>query len=118
MLLRLDIERALLRGRYMKAVARMEHIGVPIDTMSLAKLRASWETIQSRLVRRVDADYGVYEGCTFKADQFADFLTRNEIPWPRLESGRLATDDDTFRQMARRYPQIEPLRQLWKTKVV
>ena len=58
---KLDIKRALLRGRYMKAAAKMEHIGVPIDTVSLTKLRENWESIQDRLIAHVDSGYGVFE---------------------------------------------------------
>jgi len=109
---RLDIPRALLRGRYMKAVANMEHTGVPIDTKMFTTLRDNWVHIQDELVRRVDANYGVYQGRSFRTDRFSRWLASNGIPWPVLESGRLALDDDTFRLMADRYPQIEPLRQL------
>ena len=112
MLPQLDVERASLRGRYMKAVAQMEHAGIPIDTEIFNNLKDNWERIQDELIRRVDVDYGVYGGRTFKAERFARWLAANGIPWPMLESGRLAMDDDTFRLMADRYPQIEPLRQL------
>jgi DNA polymerase I len=112
MLPSLDVLRAVLRGRYMKAVARMERTGVPIDTNSLAVLQERWESIQEHMVRRVDAAYGVYEGRTFKQDRFAQYLAGQNLWWPQLESGRLALDDDTFRQMARLFPQLEPLRQL------
>src|SRR5262249_28035833 len=43
MLPRLDLPRALLRGRYMAAAARMEWAGVPLDTEALARLRQNWE---------------------------------------------------------------------------
>ena len=33
------VRRALLRGRYMGAVARMEWAGVPLDATTLARLR-------------------------------------------------------------------------------
>src|SRR6185312_8329411 len=89
MLPQLDVPRAVLRGRYMKSVARMERTGVPIDTGSLAKLRRRWEPIQDNLVRRVDAGYGVYEGRTFKQDRFAGYVGGQNIEWPKLESGRL-----------------------------
>jgi hypothetical protein len=112
---KLDIERAVLRGRYMKAAARMEHIGTPIDTASLAKLRENWELIQDRLIARVDCDYGVYDGRTFKTDRFAEYLVKNGIPWPRLPSGNLALHEDTFRIMESLYPKIGPLRQLRTT---
>lgn len=56
----LDLPRALLRGRYMAAAARMEWTGVPIDVEALARLRANWDAIKARLVREVDRDYGVF----------------------------------------------------------
>lgn len=111
MLSKIDVPRAIHRGRYMKAVARMEHAGVPIDTTALDILQRNWDNIQDRLIRRVDSDYRVYDGRTFKADLMAQYVSRNQIPWPRLDSGRLALDDDTFKVMAGSYPQIEPLRQ-------
>jgi DNA polymerase-1 len=112
MLPRLDVPRSLLRGQYMKAVAQMEHRGVPIDMPLLTILRDRWASIQDALIARIDRDYGVYEGRTFKADRFVQWLVRTGTPWPRLESGALALDDDTFREMARGYPSVAPLREL------
>ncbi|MFM8469171.1 MAG: DNA polymerase I, partial [Limisphaerales bacterium] len=51
----LDLPRALLRGRYVQAVARMEWIGVPVDKEMLAVLRRNWEPLKADLVSRVDA---------------------------------------------------------------
>ena len=112
MLPKIDLPRALLRGRYMAAAAQMERNGVPIDTDTLELLRRHWSDIQDQLIAEVDRDYGVYEGRTFKADRFADWLTRNNIPWPSLDSGRLDLSDDTFREMARAFPIVAPLREL------
>jgi hypothetical protein len=112
MLPHIDVPRAILRGRSMKAITRMEHLGVPIDTGMLATLRERWSEIQDALIDRIDADYGVFDGRTFKADRWAQYLIRNEIAWPRLESGNLALDDDTFREMARAYPRVAPIREL------
>lgn len=103
---------ALLRGRFMKAAARMEWAGVPIDMPTLERLRAAWPVIQDELIRRVDANYGVFDGQTFKQDRFAKWLHGQAIRWPILESGRLALDDDTFRDMAKMYPALAPLREL------
>jgi len=112
MLPRIDLPRALLRGRYMSAVARMERNGVPIDVNTLDLLKRNWSKIQDRLIAEIDADYGVYDGRAFKADRFAAWLAQAGIPWPRLESGRLDLSDDAFREMARGYPKIAPLREL------
>src|SRR5262249_5161565 len=57
-------------------------------------------------------DYHVFDGSTFKLDRFACWLAREGMSWPLLESGRLDLSDDTFRQMARIYPTVSPLREL------
>jgi hypothetical protein len=112
MLPKIDLPRALLRGRYMSAVARMERNGVPIDVSTLELLKCNWLRIQDQLIAEIDAEYGVFDGRTFKADRFATWLAKTEIPWPRLESSRLDLSDDAFREMARGYPTIAPLREL------
>jgi DNA polymerase-1 len=108
----IDLPRALLRGRYMAAAAAMEHAGTPIDVETLTLLRDNWETLKDRLIADVDKKFGVYEGTSFRIELYAALLNRLGIPWPRTESGRLALDDDTFRQMAKAYPEIAPLREL------
>jgi DNA polymerase-1 len=108
----IDLPRALLRGRYMAAAARMERNGVPIDTATLAQLKRRWLDIQDQLIADIDTDYGVFEGRTFKADRFATWLGKAGIPWPRLESGRLDLSDNAFREAARAYPEVAPLREL------
>ncbi|TWU67578.1 DNA polymerase I, thermostable [Crateriforma conspicua] len=112
MLPQIDFPRAVHRGRYMKAVACMESAGVPIDVETLAMFRRQWEPIKANLIAAVDEAFGVFEGTTFKQDRFAAYLIRHGIPWPETDSGRLALDDDTFKQQARSYPQVAPLREL------
>jgi hypothetical protein len=109
---KIDLPRALLRGRYMAAAAAMEHFGVPIDVPMLDRLREGWTDIQDELIAAIDADYGVYEGRTFKRARFAAWLIRKNIPWPLLDSGQLDLEDETFRQMAKSYPAVSPLREL------
>jgi hypothetical protein len=115
MLPRIDLPRALLRGRYMAAASAMEHHGTPIDVEMLGRLRQGWTGIQDQLIVNIDVDYDVYDGRTFKVDRFAALLTAEGIPWPRLESGQLDLSDGTFRQQARAYPRISPLRELRHT---
>jgi len=112
MLPRIDVPRALLRGRYGWASASMEHRGIPIDVPMFNHLRARWQDIQAALVAEVDARYGVFDGLTFKREKFADWLIAHNIPWPRLESGQLKMDDDTLRAMAKAYPVVAELREL------
>ena len=108
----IDWPRAPLRGRYMQAVSRIQRTGVPVDTHTLTKLRAEWNGIQDQLIADMDRNYGVYEGRTFKIGRWEQYLVTHEIPWPRLESGKLDMRDNTFREMARVYPQVAPIREL------
>ena len=112
MLPQLDLPRALLRGRYTAAAARMEWTGIPVDLDQLRRLQDYWEAIRARLIEVVDHDYGVFEDGSFKQDRWEKWLIGQGIPWPRLSSGRPALDDDTFREMARAYPVVAPIREL------
>ena len=108
----IDWPRALLRGRYMKAVSRIQMNGVPLDKEALARLEGRWNAIQDQLIAELDRDYKVYDGRTFKTSRWEEYLVANDIPWPRLESGRLDLRDATFREMARTHLQVAPIREL------
>ncbi|SOE01787.1 DNA polymerase [Caenispirillum bisanense] len=112
MVSKIDLPRALLRGRYMTAAARIEATGIPIDVPTLKAMQEHWRDIQALLIEEIDASYGVFDGTTFKHDRFASYLIARGINWPRTETGRLAVSDDIFREQAKVYPVLEPLRQL------
>jgi DNA polymerase-1 len=112
MLLLIDFPRAIMRGRYMKAVARIEYNGIPIDIDSLFLLKTNWETIHQALIKKIDSDYQVFEGKTFRTNLFANYLIRENINWPQLPSGKLDLSDSTFKDMSRSYPQLLLLREL------
>lgn len=110
-----DIGRMCLRGRYMKAVAHMEHAGVPIDAPMLESLRAYWPEIGRHLISEVDRDFGVFDGSTFKLDRWRDWLNQHSIPWPRTVKGRLCLDEGTFREFSKMYPLVAPMHELRAT---
>ena len=108
----IDFPRALLRGRYMTSVAHVEANGVPIDGDLFARLCNNWESIKLSMIEAVDVDYGVYRDGHFRKDLFQAFLQREAIPWPRLPSGEMALDRETFRSQARAYPVLRTLYEL------
>ena len=110
-----DFGRALLRGRYMVAVGAVENNGIPIDAPLLDRLAKHWDDIKRRIVQSVDADYGIYDEGSFVTARFEAYLERKDIPWPRLASGAPCLDRDTFRQQARKHPEISPLHELRHT---
>lgn len=103
---------ALLRGRYTQAVSRMEWNGIPIDVDALIRLRNGWDHIKLKLIAQIDRDFGVYEGTTFIAARFEDWIKSRGISWPKHSNGRIKLDDDTFRQQAKIHTEIAPLREL------
>ena len=108
----IDLSRALLRGRYMKAVSCMESNGVPIDTRIHAALAEEWPRLRQRLVNATAVDYGFYEGTTFKQNRFRTYLKSKNMEWPRLPSGQLDLKDETFAQQVKRYPHMRPIHEL------
>ena len=81
----IDLPRALVRGRYMAAAACIEWNGVPIDASHSGVLRNGWNEIKARLIEEVDADYGVFDGCTFKLVRFEQYLARRHPLAPPCE---------------------------------
>lgn len=111
----LDWGRALLRGRYLVAVARMEKTGVPVDAGTLNILTASWRDIVQNLIMTVDRDFGVYRGGLFEPEAFNIFVDRHQIDWPRDRTGRLDLSEDVFRERARAHVELLPLKELRAT---
>jgi DNA polymerase family A len=112
MLSRIDLPRALLRGRFMKAAAAIEWNGTPIDTATLELLRRHWTGIQDELIAEIDRSYGVFDGRSFRQERWQRWLTANGIPWPTTDTGLLKLTDRTFRDMAKVHPTVSPMREL------
>lgn len=115
MLPQIDFHRAVYRGRFMRAVAWMEHIGIPIDVEKYRTLMTHWSAITGGLIADIDRSFGVFDGQTFKAQRFVIWLAERGIVWPMLPSGRLALDEDTFRELAKIHPELAPLKELRTT---
>jgi hypothetical protein len=108
----LDFPRAFLRGRYMRAVARMMQTGVPVDRDLLAYLRHRWEPIKANLIAAVDGPYGVYDRSSFRAARWLGWCQTHGVPWPRLQSGAPKLDRETFQTMADDFPEVRPIGEL------
>lgn len=107
-----DLQRSLLRGAYMNAVATMEYNGVPIDGLLLRELKENWDGMRLDLIEELDAGYDVFLNGSFNAARWGAWLAKQGIPWPTTEQGRLKLDEQTFKDMGRAHPEIETMRQL------
>jgi DNA polymerase family A len=110
----LNLPQALFRGRFMAANAVIEHNGTPIDVPMLECFRRHWPHVQEQLIARINGEYGIWEGKSFREHRFADWLTTHKVPWPHLESGHLDLAEETFRIMSRSYPAVTPIYEMRK----
>jgi len=102
----------------MAAAARIERAGTAIDGEWRGALRRHWDTLKGHLVREVDREFRDFQDAeggrrrSFSQRRWAGWLAQNRIPWPRLPSGALDLSDSCFREMARLYPPVAPMREL------
>jgi hypothetical protein len=110
---------ALFHSEFVAVSALMEHRGVPIDMQIFRQLADPkiWRLVRDSMVPVIDAKYGVYVrntagDWTFNMERFAAYLTKENITWPLLETGKLNMQRKTFDDMSKGWPQLEELRQL------
>jgi DNA polymerase-1 len=106
---------ALHRGRVQWAIAKIEGRGPPFDLPLLTRLRRHWDGMRTDRVSILDP-FGVYEivdgVAHWRMHRFEAFVAHHRLAWPRLVSGQLCINDETFREMAILYPAVNPLREL------
>lgn len=106
---------ALLDGNYMKAVAFMEHTGVPLDTNLYGLLKTHWNAVRLKLVQKVDKETGFYDGFSFRRERFGQWLAQRNISWPLLPTGTLQLDKEAWKKMTKLYPELTAHAQLRET---
>jgi DNA polymerase-1 len=112
---RRGLVQALHRGRYMNAVAAMEHLGPPIDMPTFTWAREHRLEVMEYLIEKGDREYGVFEGTKFQRGWFRTYLAKHGLldTWPRTDKrGDLSTDQHDVKDQARAHPQLENLREL------
>jgi hypothetical protein len=105
----IDLPRALMRGRYMGAVARI--VGLPIDVDYFAELQDAFEAIKLHYIVRDDTLH-LYEGTTFCEERLWKLIEARGWDWPRTPTGRYELKARTIGKQAARYPELKPLARL------
>jgi hypothetical protein len=113
----ISLPHALYRGRYVKAVAHIEHRGIPLDCELRQQLADQWEAIQLSLVEAVNPLIGfAYEGVHFNESRFATWVAEHYPHWPLTPKKRTSVlDEETRKALVALYPELEPFHQLKKT---
>jgi hypothetical protein len=107
----IDVGRALFRGRYMAAVARMERVGLPIDSDYLNELVTTWDAIRLHYIQR-DDEFHLYDGANLVEARLWDLIEAKGWDWPRTKTGRYELTKKTIGKQATRYPELKSLARL------
>jgi DNA polymerase-1 len=112
---RIDLPNALLRFRYMVAIAEMQHMGVPVDVDLYRWVQTNWTDIKARMIAA--CPYDVFDGLSFSSKKFGEFLfdVLGADSWQRTESGRLVLSGRYFEHMAFEYPEISHIHRVKRT---
>ena len=101
---------ALLRGRAMVSMARIEHCGIPIDLEMRQLFIDRIDEIKEHSISVANQEFPVFENGVLKLEKFDKCLVERDMFWPRTASGRLSLSDSNFEKMIEIYPQVRPLR--------
>lgn len=106
---------ARLRGLYMQALTTVEGLGLPLDISRLYGIREHREGLRRALIEEVNHDFPVYDAQgRFRLDRFTALVQQRGWDWPTTPQGYYGVNKDTFSDMAKRYPEITPLKELRK----
>jgi DNA polymerase-1 len=106
-----DIREAELRGRYLRALARIERRGIPADADLIKRLQEHKPAILDAAWLRARVEYPgvISESGHFTSAGWLEWCAREGIRWPRLPSGAPALDADTFKNMSDRFPPVRTM---------
>jgi len=102
----------------MKACADMERTGVPLDVETLRFLQNHWDDVRRDLAGDSLSEYDIFDDLHFSHDKFEVFLKAEGLnkAWPRTEKSKARRlDKETWEEMVALNPELEYLRQLYKT---
>ena len=105
---------------FLKAVARMELRGLPIDIETYDLIHRKRPEIQAALIGDVNGTWPIFSGNSFNKAAFFAWCEQAGIAWP-VETSRAtrkpyrSLKNETFKEMETRHPFISEVRQVRKT---
>jgi hypothetical protein len=115
-----NIDQALVRGKFSIAVAYFEQNGLPVDVPTLEAIKRRRKALVLDLIRQTETTHGYgsfKRGGVFGAKGFGSYIERKgwSKSWPRTPAGGFKHDEETLKSMAAVHPELEPLRLLLRT---
>ncbi len=108
----LDLPRALLRGRYMAAVAQIEQNGIPINTSTFDRLSRNWNQVKQLTIQSANKELGLFSDGSLDKRRFQIWLQQSDITWPSSPTGEPYYSEQTWKEMAKSHETIALIRDL------
>jgi hypothetical protein len=105
----IDLPAAIVRGRYMTAVAQQAHRGIPVDHELFARFKAERPRLRQELIEETPTAARFYHAGRFSEARFFEWAEAEEIGWPRHDDGSPVLERDTLKQIADLEPRVSPL---------
>jgi hypothetical protein len=105
----IDVPAALVRGRYMTAIAQQTHRGIPIDRKQVEAFKARRPSLRQELIEETPTAARFYHAGRFSEDLFINWTEDEEIGWPRYDDGSPVLEHDTLKRIADLEPRVAPL---------
>jgi DNA polymerase I len=119
----IELPYAIFRGRYTKAVARIERRGYPVDRDLYERVIRNLEPLKSHLIADFEAEHGLspyvrnHRGAhNFSFRRLETYLAGLGLlsVWQKTPKHRLKTKEDYLQEMARQHPALQPFADLVK----
>jgi hypothetical protein len=111
---RIDVQVALFRGRYARAIVAMETNGLPIDGVYLDALATRWQALRLYYIHRDDR-LRLYDGNGSFCEDRMEALIRGrgwDTTWPRTATGKFELKSATIGKQAKKHPELRALQRL------
>jgi DNA polymerase I len=111
-----SLPHAYMRANFAWATAQQEHRGIPLARADLDRILDRWDGMRVDLVTAMDGPFGCYEivdgEAHWREERHAAMVRRMGLAWPTYADGSYDITAETFKEVARQHPEVEPLREL------
>jgi DNA polymerase I len=123
----IDWPRALLRGRFGLAVARMERTAVPVDMHNVTRINDNWSDLMVDVIEATNEIYttekdskrqGIFIDGEVSDGLLAGYARQQGMynNWPKTKTGKLSRKKEVMKRLVEIYPQLDILKEVLSTK--
>lgn len=119
-----DLEAVLKRGDYVRKCSEMDFAsnGFPVNSQAINNIFKNRDEVKLNLIRNLSTEWRECfvpskNGFVLKQNLLENLVkSKGWIGWPRTDSGKLSLDTSTLKELAKRIPEVQEIRQYRQTE--